>query len=108
MPPPKKRSSDAFPRAGPVSESAPGRRPSTITVSDIVGPPIALDLFGARLLAAYPFVPLTETTALALAFFSYDGRLFCGLNADAAVIDDLPRLADDLVAAIESLPRSPH
>ncbi len=86
---------------------AAGRRPSTIIVSDIIGPPVALDLLGARLLAVYPIVPLTETAGLALAFFTYDGRLFCGLNADADVAVDLPRLADDLVAALTALPVSP-
>lgn len=80
------------------------RRPATLTVSNVVGPPFTLSLLGARLLEVYPFVPINDTQALALAFFSYDGRLFCAFNGDPAAIPDLPAVCDALVAAFAELP----
>ena len=80
------------------------RRPATLVVSDIVGPPFPLDLLGAPLREVYPFVPINDTQALAVAIFSYAGRLYIALNADPDVIPDLVPLADAFVAALLDLP----
>ena len=41
-----------------------------------------LIVLGARLRAMYPLVPLYANQGLGIALFSYDGKLFWGLNAD--------------------------
>jgi WS/DGAT/MGAT family acyltransferase len=70
--------------------------PYNLIVTNIPGPPGPLYLVGARLLAGYPLVPLFENQGLAIALFSYDGRLFWGLNADLDLVPDL----EDFVTAI--------
>jgi hypothetical protein len=46
-------------------------------------------MFGARMEASYPLVPLLEGTGLGIALLSYDGKLCWGVNADYAMVPDL-------------------
>jgi len=79
-------------------------RPGSLVVSNVVGPPVALSILGARLLAIYPFAPLNDTQALTLAFISYDGQLFSGLHADPEAVGDLAVLRGHLGDAFAELP----
>jgi WS/DGAT/MGAT family acyltransferase len=67
-------------------------RPFNLVVTNVPGPGIPLYLDGARLLAAYPSVPLFETQGLGIALLSYDGRLHWGFLADPSVVPDLEEL----------------
>jgi WS/DGAT/MGAT family acyltransferase len=77
--------------------------PYNLIVTNVPGPQFALYLLGARLLAAYPLVPLFENQGVAVALCSYLGRLFVGLNADWDLVPDLDQLAADMRASFEEL-----
>jgi hypothetical protein len=66
-----------------------------IVVTNVPGPRVPVHLLGARLVEIYPLVPLFANQGLGIALFSYDGRLFWGLNADW---DRLPDLHDVALA----------
>jgi len=68
---------------------AAASRPYNVVVTNVPGPQFATYFLGARMRAAYPLVPLFENQALGVALFSYDGKLFWGLNADWDAIPDL-------------------
>lgn len=74
-----------------------------LIVTSIPGPRTPRWLAGARLLEAYPHIPLFRTQALSVAVASYDGGLHVGLTADWEVIPTLPELADDLEVALSEL-----
>ena len=48
---------------------------------------------GARMLEAYPVVPLTRNLALGIAILSYCGQLHFGLYVDADAVPDVAVLA---------------
>jgi diacylglycerol O-acyltransferase len=73
-------------------------QPANMVVTNVPGPPTPLYLLGARMLEAYPMVPLAMNMALGIALFSNAGRLFWGFHADWDVIPDL----HDFVQAIEA------
>ncbi len=81
-----------------IGRVVPLLRPCNTIVTNVPGPPFPLFLLGARLLEVYPYVPLMAHTSVAVALFSYCGRMFWGFNADW---DELPDL-DDLVTAVEA------
>jgi WS/DGAT/MGAT family acyltransferase len=56
--------------------------PFNLVVTSVPGPPTPLYLLGARMLEAYPLVPLFMGQALGIALFSNAGKLFWGFNAD--------------------------
>ena len=63
--------------------------PINMIVTNVPGPQFPLYLLGARLVEAYPTVPLLENTGLGVALFSYDGKLCWGFNADYELMPDL-------------------
>jgi WS/DGAT/MGAT family acyltransferase len=78
-------------------------RTHNLIVTNVPGPQVPLFLLGAPLHEAYPIGPLFQHQAVIVALFSYAGRLFWGLNADAALLPDLADLRRDLEAAFEEL-----
>lgn len=72
-------------------------RPFNVVVTNVPGPPIPVYIHGARMLAAYPLVPLFANQALGIALFSYAGTLHWGFNADWDALPDL----HDLVESVE-------
>jgi len=77
--------------------------PYSLIVTNVPGPPVPLHLLGARMLEAYPHLPLFENQGLGVALFSYAGRLHWGLTADWDLMPDLDGFADDLGAAFSEL-----
>jgi hypothetical protein len=67
-----------------------------LVVTDIAGPAHPLHLLDARLLEAYPLVPLLDDQGLGIAFATYDGAYHAGLVADWEILPDLARVTDDL------------
>ena len=80
--------------------------PYNLIVTNVPGPQFPLYMLDARLLQAYPLVPLFENQALGIALFSYDGQLCWGLNADRDLVPDLHMLADDIAASFAELQAS--
>jgi WS/DGAT/MGAT family acyltransferase len=76
------------------------RRSYSLIVTNVPGPQTPLYAGGARMLSAYPVIPLGDRQALSIGITSYDGGVFFGLNADRDAVPDL----DVLVSAMrESL-----
>jgi diacylglycerol O-acyltransferase len=73
-------------------------RPFNLVVTNVPGPQIPLYLLGARMLEAYPMVPLFMNQGLGVALFSYAGKLCWGFNADW---DAVPNVGE-FVKAIET------
>lgn len=71
-------------------------RPYNVIVTNVPGPGFPLYFLGARLLKAYPMVPLYGNNALGVAVLSYDNQLCWGLSADPDRAPELSRLCDDL------------
>jgi len=63
--------------------------PINMIVTNVPGPQVTLHLLGARLIEAFPLVPLLENTGLGVALFSYNGKLCWGFNADYELMPDL-------------------
>lgn len=66
-------------------------------VTNVPGPQFPLYLMGARMLEAFPVVPLTRNLTVAVGILSYDGTLYFGLYADREAFRDVEVFA----AAIE-------
>jgi diacylglycerol O-acyltransferase / wax synthase len=76
---------------------AAARRSYNLVVTNVPGPAFPVYMEGARLLQAYPLVPLFSNQALGIALLSYDDGLYWGFNADWDALAGL----HDLVQAVE-------
>jgi len=88
-------------------------RAYNLIVTNVPGPQIPLYLLGARVVEAFPLVPLFGNQALGIALFSYAGKLCWGFNADWDLMPDLRDFVrgvqesfDDLRAAAGSSSRT--
>jgi diacylglycerol O-acyltransferase / wax synthase len=72
--------------------------PFNLVVTNVPGPQVPLYLLGARMLANYGLVPLTDYLGLGIVLFSYDGALTWGFNGDWDLLPDL----HDFVLATEA------
>ena len=82
------------------------RRWFNLVVTNVPGPQQPLYAGEARMLAAYPVVPLAKGQALSIGLTSYDGRVFYGLNADRDAMPDVDVLAQCLGDALGELRES--
>lgn len=86
-------------------------KPYNLLVTNVPGPSFPLYQLGAKLLEAYPHAPLFHDQGLAIALFSYCGRVHCGLIGDWDLVPDLQRFVADLEAAhrelFEAVSRAP-
>jgi diacylglycerol O-acyltransferase len=99
------RAAEALPGAGRrlVARTAARAVGFDLVISNVPGPPVALDLLGRPLTAVHPMVPLLHGHALTIGAVSYAGRLNLGLAADAAVLPEVVDLGRDLQAAFDAL-----
>ena len=74
-------------------------RTFNITASNVPGPREPVYLLGARLLEAYPVVPLSDGHALSIGMFSYCDRFFFGAYADPEGLPDCGRIPAALAIA---------
>jgi hypothetical protein len=74
-----------------------------LVVTNVPGPQVPLYCLGARMVEAYPMVPLSRNLSLGVAILSYCGVLHFGLLVDGEVWPDLDDLARDVEAAFETL-----
>jgi WS/DGAT/MGAT family acyltransferase len=79
-----------------------------LIVTNVPGPQSPLYLMGARLLEAFPIVPLTRNLTVVVGILSYDGTMRFGLWADRDAFADLEVFAggvDDTFAELLKLAR---
>lgn len=76
--------------------AGPRIRPFNMTVTNIPGPQFPMYLLEAQMVASYPMVPLWAQHGIGVALFSYNGRLFWGIQADYDTLPD----SDDFVTAL--------
>ncbi len=74
-----------------------------LVVTNVPGPQQPLYAADARMLEAYPVVPLAKGQALSIGLTSYDGKVFYGLNADRDAMPDVDVLAQCLDDALAEL-----
>jgi diacylglycerol O-acyltransferase / wax synthase len=77
-----------------------------LVITNVPGPQVPLYCMGARLLEAYPVVPLTKNLALGIAILSYCGQLHFGLYVDADAVPDVAVIAaglDDAFAELKKI-----
>ena len=79
------------------------RRTFNLTVTNVPGPQTPLYAEGARMLAAFPVVPLSKGQALSIGVNSYDGCVFYGLNADRDAMRDIEVVAEGVTDALREL-----
>ena len=60
-----------------------------LIVTNVPGPQFPLYMMGARLLEAFPIVPLTRNTTVVVGILSYDGTVHFGLWADRDAFADI-------------------
>jgi diacylglycerol O-acyltransferase / wax synthase len=74
-----------------------------LIVTNVPGPQHPLYLMGARLLEAFPIVPLTRNLTVVVGILSYDGTLHFGLWADRDAFTDVEVLANGIDDAFTEL-----
>ncbi|HUK17977.1 MAG TPA: wax ester/triacylglycerol synthase family O-acyltransferase [Bryobacteraceae bacterium] len=74
--------------------------------TNIPGSKVPLYALGRKMIAFYPHVPTGYELGVNCAVQSYDGRVFCGLTADARVVPDAGRLRDFIQKAFLDLRRA--
>jgi WS/DGAT/MGAT family acyltransferase len=78
--------------------------PYNLVVTNVRGPDVPLYLLSAKMVEAYPAMPLFENQGLGIALVSYLGKMFWGFTADWDMVPDL----HDLVEAVKSSIRELH
>jgi diacylglycerol O-acyltransferase / wax synthase len=74
-----------------------------LVVTNVPGPQFPLYLMGARLLEAFPIVPLTRNLTVVVGILSYDGTLHFGLWGDRDAAEDLEVFASGIDDAFAEL-----
>ena len=79
---------------------------ANLIVSDVPGPPEALSLLGAPMVAGYPLMPLTASVGLSIAVITVAGAMGVGVTADPALVPDPDGLAAAIAEAFARLQRA--
>ncbi len=88
---------------GLAARAAHHQRFFNVVSTNVPGPQVPLYCMGARMLEAYPMVPLSRNLGLGIAILSYCGALQIGLLADGDTFPDLDVLATGLEDAFAEL-----
>jgi len=88
---------------GLAARAAHHQRFFNVVSTNVPGPQVPLYCMGARMLEAYPMVPLSRNLGLGIAILSYCGSLQIGLLADGDTFADLDVLATGLEDAFAEL-----
>jgi WS/DGAT/MGAT family acyltransferase len=81
--------------------------PFNTVVTNVPGPQVPIYLLGARMLEAYPHVPLVDHVGLGIALLSSAGRIHWGINADYDLMPDLGSFVNAIGDAFEAMQRIP-
>jgi diacylglycerol O-acyltransferase / wax synthase len=79
------------------------RRLFNVVVTNVPGPQFPLYAAGARMIDAYPVVPLAKGQAVSIGLTSYNGGVYYGLNADRDAMPDVDVLAMCIEEALGEL-----
>ncbi len=74
-----------------------------LIVTNVPGPQLPLYMMGARLVEAFPIVPLTRNLTIVVGILSYDGTLHFGLWGDRDAAPDIEVLAGGVDDAFSEL-----
>jgi len=74
-----------------------------LIVTNVPGIPVPRYVAGAEIAAAYPFAPVAPRCPISIALYGYRGRLFVGIDADAAAVPDLDPFRAMLARAFDEL-----
>jgi diacylglycerol O-acyltransferase / wax synthase len=74
-----------------------------LIVTNVPGPTVPLYLLGARLLEAFPIVPLLGNQGLGVAALSYDGQLTLGVYSNPEVVPDVTVFCEGVSKVLEEL-----
>ncbi|MCH2185278.1 WS/DGAT domain-containing protein, partial [Myxococcota bacterium] len=77
--------------------------PINSIVTNVPGPQFPLYLQGAKLLSAFPQVPLLGEMGVGIALMSYNGRVCWGFNANPDVIPDVDVFVDLIKQSLQEL-----
>jgi diacylglycerol O-acyltransferase / wax synthase len=83
--------------------SAMSRRLFNLIITNVPGPQQPLYVGDARMLSAYPVMPLVRGQAVSIGLTSYDGGVYYGLNGDRDAMPDLDVLGQCLVDSLADL-----
>jgi diacylglycerol O-acyltransferase / wax synthase len=83
--------------------SAMSRRMFNLMITNVPGPQQPLYVGDARMLSAYPVMPLVRGQAVSIGLTSYDGGVYFGLNGDRDAMPDLDVLGQCLVDSLADL-----
>jgi WS/DGAT/MGAT family acyltransferase len=90
-----------------MSRAVEHQRIVNLVVTNVPGPPMPLYAAGARMLDAYPVVPLGANLAVGVAVLSYAGTLAMTLTADSVACPDVDTFAAGIEKALAQLGASP-
>lgn len=83
--------------------SAMSRRLFNVSITNVPGPQDARYVGGARMVRAYPVMPLAKGQALAIGLVSYQGTVCYGLNADRDSMADLAVIGEAIPDSLQEL-----
>ena len=75
----------------------------TTICTNVPGPRSTQTLFGRRLVALYPYVPIADRIRIAIAVTSYEGRLHFGITCDRNSVRDADVFVDAVTAGLREL-----
>ena len=78
-----------------------------LVVTNVPGPPVPLYALGAKLLEAFPLMPLLGNQSLAVAALSYEGQLNLGVLSNPATCPDVDIFCAGICADLRALAERP-
>jgi WS/DGAT/MGAT family acyltransferase len=78
-----------------------------LIVTNVPGPPVPLYALGAKLLEAFPIVPLAGNQSLGVAALSYEGQLNLGVFSNPTTCPDVEVFCAGVEASLKSLAAPP-
>ena len=81
---------------GPIARLTDHQPFVNIVVTNVPGPPVPLYCLGAKMLDAFPVVPLGGNLPIGVAILSYDGMLNVSVTADGESFPDVDVLRDGI------------
>ena len=79
-----------------------------LIVTNVPGPPVPLFALGAKLLEAFPLMPLVGNQSFAVAALSYEGQLNLGVLSDPATCPDVEIFCGGVRSALKVLIEQSH
>ena len=74
-----------------------------VVVTNVPGPPVPLYVMGARLIEAFPMVPLAGNQTISVAALSYEGQLGLGVLTDPATCPDVGLFCAGVLSTFQAL-----